>query len=543
MLLILGAATPIAVALVLLVGLRWPAVRAMPVCAVVTAGVAIGGWQMPLPRVAAAVVEGVWVTLTILLIVFGALFFLAFLRATGAIGVLQRTFARLSPDARIQAVLVAWLLGSFLEGAAGFGTPAAITAPLLIGLGFPPLLAVVVALVGDSTAVSFGSVGTPIVIGLGQGLGPAEAAPPILEVAMRVATLDLLLCTLMPLLLVAVLTVSAEGRRGLRLAVAAAPFAVLVGGTQAVTSRLVVGPLGPELPSLLGPIAGMVVALLAVRRGFLQPREPWRIPPPEDEAFTSSAPLAKPADPAGEGPASLPSAASAFSPYALLLALLILTRIRELPLQSWLASVSLESGPLFGTEIVGRLQPLYSPGAVFIVTATLAALWLPRGLAGLSAATSEAGRVTAKTAVALVAAIVTVRVFIHSGGNPAGLEAMPLVLAEGLAGAFGPAWPLAAPWVGALGSFIAGSATFSNMLFALLQLDVAVELGFSPVSILALQTIGASAGNMVCIHNVVAACAIAGILGREGAVIRRTAVPMIAYVIVAGLLGALTGGG
>ncbi|NJK89237.1 MAG: L-lactate permease [Myxococcales bacterium] len=143
-----------------------------------------------------------------------------------------------------------------------------------------------------------------------------------------------------------------------------------------------------------------------------------------------------------------------------------------------------------------------------------------------------------KTAVALVAAIVTVRLFLHSGGHGESFEAMPLVLAEGLAKSFGSVWPLAAPWVGALGSFIAGSATFSNMLFALLQLELATDLGYSPVSILALQTIGAAAGNMTCIHNVVAACAIAGILGSEGTVIRRTAIPMTLYLILAGFLGA-----
>ncbi|NJK88103.1 MAG: L-lactate permease [Myxococcales bacterium] len=121
MLLTVLAAIPIAAALLLLVVLRWPATRAMPVCAGVTALVAIFVWQMPVQRAAAAAVEGLWVTFTILLIVYGALFLLAFLRATGAMDVLQDCFRTLSSDARIQAILVAWILGAFLEGAAGFG--------------------------------------------------------------------------------------------------------------------------------------------------------------------------------------------------------------------------------------------------------------------------------------------------------------------------------------------------------------------------------------------------------------------------------------
>jgi len=531
--LMIGAATPIAVALILLVGLRWPASRAMPVCAALTAIVAATLWTVTPLRIAAAAIEGLFVTASILLIVFGALFFLALLRSTGAIAVLQGSFADLSPDARIQAVLVAWLLGSFLEGAAGFGTPAAITAPLLIGLGFPPVLAVVVALIGDSTAVSFGSVGTPMIIGMGQGLGGADGAPSVDAIAVEVATLDLALGTLMPSLLVMVLTVSAEGRRGLSLGLRAVPLALAVGGAQAVSSRLVVGALGPEFPSLVGPLVGLGAALGLLRLRWLRPRSTWRVPVDAGGSGLGR----RPEQPEGTSAPRPPSRAASFSPYLVLLMLLLLTRTRALPVQAWLEGVVVGTGPLLGTEIVGGFQPLHSPGAIFILAGVLSSLWLRGGPAMLSRSFAEAGRVTLKTAVALIAAIMTVRVFIHSGQNTEGFSAMPLVLAKGLAATFGDAWRVAAPWVGALGSFIAGSATFSNMLFALLQLEVALALDHPPTLILALQSAGSAAGNMVCIHNVVAACAIAGILGQEGAVIRRTAVPMVIYAVSAGALG------
>ena len=154
-------------------------------------------------------------------------------------------------------------------------------------------------------------------------------------------------------------------------------------------------------------------------------------------------------------------------------------------------------------------------------------------------ALADTAAVAGRTVTALLGAIITVRLFVHSGSNAADVAAMPLVLAQGLAAAGGEVWPLVAPWVGALGSFIAGSATFSNLLFALLQFEVAQQRGHVPERVLALQMVGAAAGNMVCVHNVVAACAVAGILGREGEVIRRTALPMAAYLLVAGALGAL----
>ncbi|MCA9203764.1 MAG: L-lactate permease, partial [Planctomycetales bacterium] len=196
------AALPILLALLLLVGFRWPAIVAMPICAGITAISAYWLWRVRLVRIFASMIDAIWVTASILLILFGALFFLALLRQTGAIAVLQRSVGGMSADARIQAVVVGWTLGSFLEGGAGFGTPAAITAPLLIGLGFRPLLAVVVALVGDSTAVSFGAVRTPMIIGMGQGLNGAEGAPAVAEIARRISTLDLFLGALMPVIVV-----------------------------------------------------------------------------------------------------------------------------------------------------------------------------------------------------------------------------------------------------------------------------------------------------------------------------------------------------
>jgi hypothetical protein len=168
------AAIPILLALLLLVGIRLPAKIAMPICAGTTVISAWWLWQVPTVRIAASIVDAASVTVSILMIVFGALFFLAVLRHTKAIDVLQRFVSGLSDDPRIQVVLVGWLFGSFLEGSAGFGSPAAITAPLLIGLGFRPVLAVVVALVGDSTAVSFGAIGTPMLIGFGQGLAQSR---------------------------------------------------------------------------------------------------------------------------------------------------------------------------------------------------------------------------------------------------------------------------------------------------------------------------------------------------------------------------------
>lgn len=169
-LLALVAFSPILVAAVLLVGLNWPAKRAMPVAFLLTVFIALWGWQMSPTRVFASTLQGLVITVTVLWIVFGAILMLNTLKHTGAITAIRGGFTNISPDRRIQAIIIAWCFGAFIEGASGFGTPAAIAAPLLVAIGFPALAAVLLGMMIQSTPVSFGAVGTPILVGINKGL-------------------------------------------------------------------------------------------------------------------------------------------------------------------------------------------------------------------------------------------------------------------------------------------------------------------------------------------------------------------------------------
>jgi lactate permease len=141
--------------------------------------------------------------------------------------------------------------------------------------------------------------------------------------------------------------------------------------------------------------------------------------------------------------------------------------------------------------------------------------------------------------MALLFAVALVRVFIDSGLNGSGLESMPIYLANQLASAVGGAWPFFAPVVGAMGAFVAGSNTVSDLMFGVLQFSVAAAAGLPVVMVLALQAVGGAAGNMITVHNVVAASATVGLVGKEGTLIRITLIPMIIYLLVAGLVGML----
>ena len=172
-LLALLAFTPILLASILLVGLRWPARRAMPLVYLVSALIALYGWDMSFNRVMASTLQGLIVTLGLLWIIFGAILLLNTLKHSGGIAVIRAGFTTISPDPRIQAIIIAWLFGCFIEGASGFGTTAAIAAPLLVAIGFPAMAAVLMGMLVQSTPVSFGAVGTPIVVGITTGLDTA----------------------------------------------------------------------------------------------------------------------------------------------------------------------------------------------------------------------------------------------------------------------------------------------------------------------------------------------------------------------------------
>jgi lactate permease len=130
-----------------------------------------------------------------------------------------------------------------------------------------------------------------------------------------------------------------------------------------------------------------------------------------------------------------------------------------------------------------------------------------------------------------------VRIMMQSGNNPQGITGMPIAMATAISDIFRGSWPLVDAFVGALGSFMAGSNTVSNMLFSLFQFSVAEQLGFSTVLIVSLQNIGGAMGNMICVHNVIAACATVGLVGVEGLLIRRNLLPMALVGILAGIIG------
>ena len=155
----------------------------------------------------------------------------------------------------------------------------------------------------------------------------------------------------------------------------------------------------------------------------------------------------------------------------------------------------------------------------------------------LGRALSISGRAAIRASMALIFTVPMVQVFINSDGGAAGFDRMPIELADGVAALAGSAWPLFATFIGGLGAFVAGSNTVSNMMFSSFQFGVGERIGVDPTWVVALQAVGGAAGNMICVHNIVAASAVVGMLGREGLVIRRTFFPFVYYALITGSIG------
>lgn len=520
---IITALTPVLMVVLLLVIMRIPATRAMPFSLLATAVAAYLFWKVPGIQLAASVLEGWVIALTIINIVFGAILLLNTLKQSGAILVIRSGFTRITTDRRIQIVIIGWLFVSFLEGASGFGTPAAIVAPLLVALGFPPLAAVVLALIADSAAVSFGAVGTPVLVGIGQGI--SGITPEALQsIAVQTASLDLLVASFIPLLMVTLFTRFFAPNRSIMEGLAAWPFVLFSGFAYTVPAWTVARFLGPEFPSIFGALVGLALTTFAARTGFLMPKKTWPIEN-EQESQTLAA---------DELPAM--SIWLAWTPYLLVVVLLVLTRLNFLPLKSWLMATQVSWNQILGTDINVQAHTLYLPGTLFIFAALVTVFLHKEEFDKVKSAWYESIVALGPTIIALAASVPMVRIFLNSGFNQAGLESMPIELATLAADTFTETWPLFAPLVGALGSFIAGSATFSNMMFAELQYSTAETLNLNQKVILALQIIGANAGNMICVVNVVAAASVVNLVGKEGQIIRFTLIPMLYYCFAAGLV-------
>jgi lactate permease len=447
--------------------------------------IAFVGWNISNSIAISSTLKGIFVGIDIAIIIAGALLFIAYLKDTKRIEILQNALAHVSDDARIQVLFLAWFFVSFLEGTAGFGTPAAVVVPLLVALGIKPLYAVAMALVGDSTAVVFGAIGTPINVGLGQLATP--------QAVLLAGIFNGILAIIPPIAILILFELSHEKRNFIRVR-ESLPHALWAGLAFGIPFAAL-SFFGFEYPSLIGSIIGMTLFFITTKLGFV-PKSQGKHKRVRDIY-------------------SQKDLWYAISPYLVFVAILILGKIFvKTPIRIAL-----------GNSIFHNLS-FTNPGIIFLTTLFVVALifWHRPKVSTVQSELSKLGL----PFVTIVSITAFVYVMMNSGTQSvlSMTQYMAVVLQN-------QSFILISPIIGVIGAFFSGSATVSTIMFAPLQAQAAAAIGFPVILALVLQVTGGAIGNMIALTNIVAANSVAGLQNAEKDVLKLTIIPCIVYTLAA----------
>ena len=517
---------PIVITLVLMLVFNWPAKWSLLVSFAVAFIFGLVFWQIDVLELLATSVYGMLNSMDVLIIILGAILVMNTLKASGATAAINRGFMNICPDKRVQACIIGFSFCSFIESAAGFGTPAALAGPLLVCLGFPPLAAAMITLIFDSVAVSFGAVGTPVTSALNV-LGLSGDAAFASQFSFWTAVPHAIVGTFLPLIVLLMTTKIFGKEKSFKPALEAAPFALLTGLSFSIPMLLICIFVGYEFASLLGALISMAVAVIAAKNGFLVPKKSWDFGNSDewDKEWLATSEVS----PIKESKMPL---LKAWIPYLLISLILVLTRIPQLHIKDLLTSGApfvLKIENLFGYEKLDwSLKWAYLPGTFFIIAAFITNFIHKMNKEQIKRAWKDTVKQVSGAALALLFGLALVEIMKYK--NAAGISMMD-EMANTLAMVGKELYVLIAPFIGVLGAFVSGSATVSMNLFSNLQYDTANVLDLPTAFIIAMQCVGAAVGNMVCINNAVAASATIGIGGKEGKLIKTNAIPMLIYVL------------
>lgn len=445
-------------------------------------------------------------------IVLAAVFLYNISVASGSFGIVRQSIETVTNDRRLQALLIAFCFGAFLEGAAGFGAPVAITAGILIGLGFVPIYAATICLIANTAPVAFGGIGIAVVTSSQLTNINANTLSQMIGHQLP------LIALIVPLWLVVIIA----GWRGAR---EIWPAVLVTGGAYAITMFLTSNYLGPSLPDILSSIVSMIclVVLLLVWR----PKKVWRFPHEKASAIARA-----PARP------STSVLIRAWTPFLLLI--VFIANWAFAGTQSLLAhyTIKIPFGALHnGISVAGHALDinysfawLSAAGTSIFLAALLSAVLMHMPI-------KHVLQVAKKTLKELYRPLITIASIVGFAyvANYAGLS---MTLSKALA-ATGKLFPLVAPLLGWLGVFITGSDTSSNALFSSVQAHTATTLGINPVLTVASNSTGGVAAKMISPQNMAVAAAATKLTNKEGKLFRRVILHSVAMVSIICLLAYL----
>ena len=484
---------PIIVILIMMIGFKLSSRLSLSVAMFLAIGIALSAFSVNADgtSVLAYVLLGFLKAFDILVIIFGAILILNTMKYSGAMQSINNGFTKISTDRRVQVLIIGWAFGAFIEGAAGFGTPAALAAPLLVGLGFPALGAALACLVLNSSPVSYGAVGTPTfgvkttVQSLVEGSG-GNIDSYITTVSTNTAIIHSIGAIFIPFIVVMIMVKLFGKNKSFKDAFPALPFALLASLS----------------PSLLAGLISLGILIVAAKAGFMTPKDNWDFAPrAEWQEYWIGSTQAK----VEETSKKDMSLFMAWLPYILISFILVVTRIPAIGLkpilQSWKINLFTADSLMFG--VPGTAYSFnygYLPGIIPFILVAILTIFLHR-MSGedVKEAWSKTFKQVAAAAIPLAAGLALVQLMLNVGTTVDGTNySMIKLMAKFFADISGQAYVAVAPLVGVLGAFFSGSNTVSNMLFSGLQYETATLVGLKTEVIVALQNVGGAIGNMVC---------------------------------------------
>lgn len=515
---------PIVLTIVFMTIFNMSAKKALPIAWLLYFIIGLVFWEMSLKTLIACTIYGFLSSLDAIVIIFGAIVIMNTLRKSGGMHTINKGFLAITKDSRIQALIIGFLFVSFLEGAAGFGSPAALAAPMLISLGFPAVGAAVLTLMYDSVAVSCGAVGTPVLVSLSLLNGAIDAN----TLSSWTVFTNAIVAIIVPFLGVAILTKMFGKEKSLKPAFEVFPFALFTGICFSTFYVLIKVLVGFEFASLLGSLISLPIVIFAAKKGFLIPKKVWSF----EETKTSQTVEKANASPIEDHHIGF---IKAWFPYVIIAIILVITRIDALGLKEILQKsiFVIKFDNILGfPELSYHFRWAYLPGTIFILVALFTHIYHKMNRHQIKEAWIVTGKQVGSATIALAFGVAFVQIMRYSSINDAGIPSMLMSMANTLAKVGSVAYVVIAPFMGVLGSFISGSNTVSNILFTTLQYEVATQINIFPAAIVSLQINGGAIGNMVCINNAVAVCATLGIIGNEGKLIKTNVIPMIIYTLL-----------
>ena len=436
--------------------------------------------------------KGIFVAVDIFIIIFGAIFFLEILKDLNIIKNISYYISNISKDYRVQVILIAWFFECFLEGTAGFGTPAAVAVPLLVGLGITPIRALILGLLGNSTPGIFGAAGTPIKIGFST---LNVSAVPFYSALFNFVGI------LVPIFMIWIITKGRQNRK--KEFFEALPFAIWSGILFLVPSFLTARYIGQEFPTIFGSIIGLFFAILSIKLKIFTPKNNLSLN--ENVGGVKTMSLSK-----------------SFLPYGLLVVLLILGKII-------LGKIGISMNLGFS-----HIFNLFNPGFIFIIAGSIiASIWKSKKIIILKSFKNAAkGAVLPFLIIASMLSMV--QIMINSGNNMSGIPSAINLMAKTVEFSF---LPFLAPLAGAFGAFMTGSVTTSNVMFGALFNTAALNMGFNTDIILSLLVVGASLGNMIALADILTAEAVIGEKNAERKIVKGVLAPCLICLFIVGVIG------